>query len=146
MNTIVMNTMTGAVTEYADFDFDSITPTHAGAATGLYELGGNLDVAAPIVGSVRTGKKKWGSALKKYVDVVFFAIKGTGQGRLTVFGESTSNSYNFTLEKDGVSRSKPGRGIRENYMAFGFTKPDGLDFQLDAIEVEVGTSSNRRTQ
>jgi hypothetical protein len=45
-----------------------------------------------------------------------------------------------------VSRAKPGRGIRENYLAFGLTKTDGLDFQLDRIEVEVNQSTQRRTK
>ena len=145
MNTIVLNTMTAAVTEYTNHDFDSITPTHAGSSLGLYAFGGDLDVAAPIVANIVTGKTHWGATLKKYVDIVFFAIKGEGTGRMTVFGEKTSYSYNFPIEQGGESRSKPGRGIRENYLAFGFSNPDGQDFQLDRIEAEVGQSGTRRT-
>jgi hypothetical protein len=146
MNTIVMNTFTGAVSEYTGFGFDSITPTHAGSANGLFELGGDTDATVPIVAQIQTGKKQWGTALKKYADIVFLSIKGLGVGRVAILGETTSYTYNVALEKDGVSRCKPGRGIRENYLAFGFTKTDGLAFQLDSMEVEIGTSSTRRTQ
>ena len=36
---IVMNTLTGAVSEYDNFGFQAVTPTMAGNATGLYALG-----------------------------------------------------------------------------------------------------------
>lgn len=146
MNTIVMNTLTGAVTEYAGFDFDSITPTHAGSALGLYALGGETDVGQPIVATVQTGKSHWGTTLKKYVDMVFFAIKGTGSARCHILGEKTTYGYNFPVEKDGESRCKPGRGIRENYLAFGMSNLNGADFQLDRIEASIGQSGTRRTQ
>lgn len=146
MTTIVMNTMTGAVSEYTNFAFDGLTPTHAGSASGLFAFGGDLDNTAPIVSSVATGKKQWGSTFKKFIEIVFFALKGSGTSRLTVIGENTSYSYNFPVEASGESRSKPGRGIRENYLAFGYSNTDGADFQLDAIEIDLGASTTRRTQ
>lgn len=145
MNTIVMNTMTGAVTEYTNHDFDSITPTHAGSALGLYAFGGNLDVATPIISNVVTSKTHQGDTRKKHVDIVFFAVKGSGNARMTVYGETAAHGYNFTIEQGGESRSKPGRGIRENYLAFGFSNLDGQDFQLDRIEANIGQSVTRRT-
>lgn len=146
MNTIVLNTLNGAVTEYAGFAFDSITPTHAGSTLGLYELGGETDATQPIAAEVRTGKTHQGTALKKYVDVVFIAIKGLGSAKCSVVGEKTSYDYTFPIERDGESRCKPGRGIRENYLAFGVSNLGGADFQLDRIEVVVETSNSRRTQ
>ena len=44
----------------------------------------------------------------------------------------------------GQSRSKPGLGIRENYLAFGYSNTDGADFRLDRIEVLVAESTRRR--
>lgn len=146
MNTIVVNTLTGAVTEYASHDFDSITPTHMGSALGLYALGGDLDVTAPIVAAVKTGKGLWGSSLKKFVDLVFLAIKGKGTGKVLVDGENTPYGFSFPVDARGESRCKTGRGIKENYLAFGFTNPAGQDFQLDRIEVNVTPSKARRTQ
>lgn len=142
--TIVMNTLTGAVSEYENFAFQSITPTHAGDATGLFVLGGNLDIDQPIVSVIETGKTLWGDVRKKFLDVVHFAIKGSGTSALTVSGESQSYSYPFQVRPAGLSRAKPGRGIRENYISFGFSNTDGAYFELDRIEVAVIESKNRK--
>ena len=143
--TVVMNTMTGAVSEYTGFDFHAITPTHAGSVNGLYTLGGNLDVAAPIVSQVITGKTLMTGTLKKFIDVLFFALKGSGTSTAIVQGESAQYTYTFTVTADGESRAKPGRGIRENYMAFGYSNTNGAVFQLDRIEALVAESGTRRS-
>ena len=145
MNTIALNTLTGAVSEYSNFSFQSITPTHAGSATGLYALGGDTDATQPIVSTVTTGKTLWGASLKKFVEMVYFAIKGSGTSRLTVHGETASYAYPFPVRPAGESRAKPGRGIRENYLAFSYSNTDGKDFRLDRIEVASATSTSRRT-
>ena len=144
MNTIVLNTLTGAVSEYSGFGFQSITPTHAGSASGLFALGGDTDAGQPIVATVTTGKLLWNGSLKKTAQVVYFSIKGSGTSTMTLTGENDSHSYPFPVRPDGQSRSKPGLGIRENYLAFGYSNTDGADFQLDRIEVLVAESKNRR--
>ena len=45
MNAIVCNTLTGAVSEYTRHTFQSVTPTHAGSASGLYAFGGDTDAS-----------------------------------------------------------------------------------------------------
>lgn len=141
MNTIVVNTLTGAVSEYDGFDFQSITPTHAGSVNGLYELG----VDAPVVATVTTGKTLLGTSLKKFIELIYLALKGSGTSTATVVGEAGSYSYEFPVRANGESRAKPGRGIRENYLAFGYSNTDGADFQLDRIEVDITQSTTRRT-
>lgn len=141
--TIVLNTLTGAVSEY-DFAFQSITPTHAGSVTGLFELGGDTDNDLPIIATVTTGKTTWDASLKKFLDLVYFTMKGEGTSTMTVTGEANSYDYAFPVRAPGVSRAKPGRGIRENSLAFGYSNTDGSDFQLDRIEVTVYPSTTRR--
>lgn len=143
-NAIVLNTMTGAVSEYSGFDFQSATPTHAGNALGLYALGGDLDGAAPIDAQIITGKPQWGSSLKKFVSTVYFAMKGAGMGELTVYGENDQYTYTFPVRASGESRCQTGRGIRENYMAFGFCNIGGAAFRLDRIEALTAQSTSRR--
>lgn len=143
MTTILMNTMNGAVSEY-DLAFQSITPTHAGDAAGLFALGGDTDAGLPIVAAVATGKQLWSGALKKTAQAVYFSLKGSGTSALTVAGEGASYSYPFAVLPTGQSRSVPGKGIRENYLAFGYSNSDGADFQLDRIEVLVTESKTRR--
>lgn len=139
-----MNTLTGAVSEYNRFGFQSITPTLAGSATGLFSLGGDTDAGLPIVAEVATGKQLFGSSLKKVAQVVYFSLKGSGISTMTVFGENASYSYPFPVRGAGESRAVPGKGIRENYLAFGYSNTDGAAFQLDRIEVLVTESNTRR--
>ena len=142
-NAIVMNTLTGAVSEYASFDFHAITPTHAGSVLGLYALGGDLDLDAKIVANAATGRTLIGASAKKFVDCVYFSLEGSGRSAMRVYGERTY-SYHFQVLDTGVSRATPGRGIRENYLAFGYTNADGSNFVLDRIEVNLAASSTRR--
>lgn len=145
MNTIVLNTLTGAVSEYSSFDFQSITPTHAGSDAGLYALGGSLDVATAIASAVTTGKTLLDTSLKSSIGMVFFSVRGSGNATLTVAGAATSYSYSFPIRSTGQSRCQPGKGIRENYLSFGFSNVAGADFHLDRFEVEVAKSTSRRT-
>ncbi len=144
MNAIVMNTLSAAVTEYSNFDFQSITPTHAGGATGLFLLGGDTDLDAPIVGEIKTPVPLRESTLKKHVEMLYFSMKGAGAAEATVFGETQNWTYSFPVRSPGQSRCQPGRGIRENYLGFGFRKPDGRAFTIDRIEVLMRESKTRR--
>jgi hypothetical protein len=144
MNTIVLNTLTGAVSEYTNFVFHAITPTHAGAATGLFALGGDTDLGLPIVSDIRTAKKLISSTLKKHMELVYFAMQGAGTSEMTVFGRAGQWSYTFPVRPGGESRAVPGRGIRENYLGFGYRNPAGDAFRIDRIEVLTNESKNRR--
>lgn len=144
MTAIVLNTLTGAVSEYSGFDFHAVTPTHAGSLLGLYLLGGNLDLTAKIVANVVTGKTLVSASLKKFLDPIYFSLKGSGTSTLAVYGETASYTYTFGVSATGESRAVPGRGIRENYMAFGYSNTDGAAFRLDRVEVPFKTSSSRR--
>lgn len=144
MNAIILNTETAAVSEYTNFNFHAITPTHAGAATGLFAIGGDADISQPIVSEVRTASKLRTSSLKKSMALVYFSMSGSGTGEMTVFGRAEQRSYDFPVQACGQSRAKPGRGIRENYLGFGYSNPGGEDFRLDRIEVLMNESKNRR--
>jgi len=144
MNTIVLNTLTGAVSEYTSFAFHAVTPTHAGNATGLFAFGGNLDIDQPIVSDIRTAKRLVSSTLKKHMELVYFAMQGTGASEMTVFGKAGQWSYAFPVRSSGESRAVPGRGIRENYLGFGYRNPAGDAFRIDRIEVLTNESKNRR--
>lgn len=143
MKTIVMNTLTGAVTEY-DWTLTAITETHGGSAGGLHLLGGNNDAGQPIAASITTGTLLWGDTLRKFVAYVYFAMIGTGLGRARVETRAQTYAYEFPVQAGGVSRAATGRGIRENYLAFGFDNVGGADFRIDAIEPKTATSSTRR--
>lgn len=143
MTAIAINTLTGAVSEYDNFAFHGITPTHGGSATGLFAFGGDLDIDQPIVAQVRTPKPLREGTRKKHVSTLYFSMKGTGNFQATVFGEGASWNYSFQGRASGQTRCITGRGIRENYTGFGFSNLAGQAFQLDRIEVEMQTSTRR---
>lgn len=144
MNTIVCNTLTGAVSEYTRHAFQSITPTHAGDATGLFALGGDTDAGLPIVASIELPPTLRESTLKKHLGMVYLSMTGEGSAEFTVFGKTQDWTYPFPLRNSGQTRCKPGGGIRENYLGFGLTTPQGQAFTLDRVEVLLLESKNRR--
>ena len=144
MNTIVCNTLTGAVSEYTRHNFQSVTPTHAGSATGLYAFGGDTDDGLPIVADIRLPPTLRDSTLKKYLNMVYLSMSGQGAAEFTVFGKAQDWAYEFPLRDSGQTRCKPGGGIRENYLGFGLSNPQGQAFTLDRVEVLLLESKNRR--
>lgn len=144
MNMIVCNTLSGAVTEYTRHTFQSITPTHGGDATGLFALGGDTDGGLPIVADIRLPPTLRESTLKKYLGMVYLSMSGEGTAEFTVFGKTQDWSYPFPLRESGQTRCKPGSGIRENYLGFGLTTPQGQAFTLDRVEVLLLESKTRR--
>ena len=144
MSAIVCNTLTGAVSEYTRHAFQSVTPTHAGSASGLYAFGGDTDDGLPIVADIRLPPTLRGNTLKKHLDMVYLSMTGGGNAQLTVFGKTQDWTYQFPLRDSGQTRCKPGGGIRENYLGFGLTTPQGQAFTLDRVEVLLLESKNRR--
>ena len=138
-----MNTLSGAVTEY-DWSLTATGPTRAGSAAGLHAIGGNTDAGLPIAASITTGKKLWGDTIKKFVAYVYFGMVGVGTGQARVVGQSATYTYPFPIGASGTSRAVTGRGIRENYLAFGFDNVGGADFRIDLIEPKTAASTTRR--
>ena len=144
MNTIACNTLTGAVSEYARFAFQSITPTHGGSATGLYVFGGETDDGLPIASTIRLPATLRESTLKKHLGMAYLSMTGDGSAQFTVFGKAQDWTYSFPLRASGQTRCPVGRGIRENYLGFGLSTPDGQHFTLDRVEVLTHESKTRR--
>lgn len=144
MNAIVCNTLTGAVSEYTRYAFQSITPTHGGAASGLYLLSGDTDDGQPIVAKLRLPATLRENTLKKALAMVYLSMLGSGCARFMVYGRPEQWDYTFPLTKDGQTRCPVGKGIRENYLGFGLSTPAGQAFTLDRIEVMEVQSKTRR--
>lgn len=144
MNTIVMNTLGGAVSEYDGFDFQTITPTRAGSTLGLYSLDGDLDVTARIVAIVETGLSEREDQRKKIQRDAFVSVRGTTTGEFSVVGAQTY-SYPLVARSTGVLRAILGLGIRDTYLGYRYRNTDGHAFTLDRIDIPTVTSSTRRT-
>lgn len=79
MTAITLNTLTGAVSEYTRHDFQSITPTHGGSATGLYAFGGDSDAGLPIQSSLRLPIALRENTLKQQIAMVYLSMQGEGE-------------------------------------------------------------------
>lgn len=145
MNTIVMNTLGGAVSEYEDFDFQSLTPTRAGSTLGLYSLEGNLDVIAPIVATIETGLTDQSDQHKKRQREAFVSVRGATTGEFSVVTSTATYKYALISRSTGVLRATTGRGIRESYLGYKYRNTGGRAFTLDRIEIPTEKSQNRRT-
>ena len=144
MNTIVLNTLTGAVSEYTRHAFQSLTPTHGGSATGLFAFGGDTDDGLPIVSMIHLPATLRETTLKKHLAMVYLSMRGTGMAKFTVFGNNGHWDYSFPLRQSDQTRCPVGRGIRENYLGFGLSTPGGQAFTLDCVEVLTAQSKTRR--
>lgn len=154
MTAIVMNTLNAAVTEY-DWAFQSLTPVHAGDATGLYVLGGPTDAGQPIPARAVAPVSNLGSSLKKALGDAYLSLQGPrdSAGQLLVrtvsYDEDDTEvieewAYDLPVRSAGVSRATPGKGIRANKLALGYANLDGADFRLDRIEADVLESKAKR--
>ena len=144
MNTIVLNTLTGAVSEYDNFAFHGITSTHGGSATGLFVFGGDLDIDRPIVADIGLPATLRDSTLKQAISMVYLSMHGEGSAVFTVQGAQQNWDYTFALRASDQTRCPVGRGIRENYLGFGLSTPGGQAFTLDRVEVLTAQSKTRR--
>lgn len=145
MNTIICNTLSGAVSEYTGFVFQSITPTHAGDASGLYTLGGDTNNGQPIVANIRLPATLRESTLKKRLSMAYLSMKGAGCAQFSVLGPNGMPwAYEFPLQCSEQTRCIVGKGIRENYLGFALSNPAGQKFSLDRIEILTLDSKTRR--
>ena len=154
MTAIVMNTRTGAVTEYgASFAFVGITPTHAANSSGLYTLGGETDAGTAISAPFR-GPYVGGDSVSFAGDVYLGIRGGTGvdhgHGKVRVLagGKSVARGtewrYPISIQQSGISRAVLGRGIRENFLAFGYINDSGAAYTIRSLQVDITSSKTRK--
>lgn len=142
MTAIVMNTLTGAVTEY-DWAFKSLTATRAADDAGLYTQGGDTDNGAAIVAEMR-GRKAGGEKMQS-VSTVYFTLQGPIAGVAIVQGNTAAWEFPVEARPGGVCAADTAKGIREVYLGFGFRNAAGADFRIDRIDADVAVSNYRRS-
>lgn len=152
MTAIVMNTTTGAVTEYgASFTFNSITRTHAADGAKLHTLGGSSDNGAPI-SATWLGPQLGGLAVRR-PDQVYAAVRGpagsAGKVRVVAGGHKVARGtewqYDLAVQPSGISRSqRPGLGIRENFLAYGYANVAGAPYVVSLFQVDEIMSNQRK--
>jgi hypothetical protein len=135
MSTLVFHSSALGVTEYTtsstglagDFECD---------ATGLFRVDDEQtsDDGELIVSQARLGVEAEGSRLQKYPDRMYVQMDGTGKLQVTVATTTAQYTYNEDIRRNRNRRFIFGRGIRDSYLGYVLTNPDGKPFTIDAIE------------
>lgn len=147
-----MNTETTALSWNTNFLFDSIaqygSTVLAVAPDGVYILDGSTDDGVNIASTLKTGFMDFDDRKIKRLGGVFFGLRGSAL-RLAVepFGAASATEYDmptFTTLSPGSNRITPGKGLASRYWRMTFKNVDGGDFDIDNIELDVASSTQRR--
>ena len=138
VTTWTVNTRTGAVTEYADYNFNSFAKLgdrYIGASdTGLYELDGPTDNGSLIIADILGGYAQFGGSRYSSLRAVYLGVRGGGRFALRIIeGDGTTRVYNVDAQSMRTTRIDIGKGLRSRYFAYELTST-GQDFDLDSIE------------
>ena len=147
---IVINTKNKAVTEYTNYDFNSMTyfaGKNIGAdASGIYEMTGEdddtIDVPEVIAASIQTGDFDLhsGGQIRRLIDANIFG-KCPGDMNLIFRGNiDTLRQFNISglgLTEETTVRQKFGRGLKDRVFNLELQNVDGADFEVEQIAIEA---------
>ena len=148
--TWAINTRTGAVTEYQNYDYNSFAQMghhYLGASSsGLYQLDGPLDVTASIVASVKSGSAQFSGSRYTAFDAIYLGCRvsdGANDWLLKLHtGDGREYIYQFQPLNRRTTKIFVGKGLRARYFSWELVTA-GENFDLDSIEF-VPIGSKRR--
>jgi len=141
----VVNLVTGAVTTYSNFGFNSFAKVGnkylAAASDGIYLLDGNDDSGAQIDASVVLPMTDLATELVpqdvlKRVPTVYLGVASSGVLVLKVTANGGTNYYSLTSATTSgaqTGRILLGKGVAARYWDFELTNVSGADFVLESI-------------
>lgn len=148
----VLNTETGGLTNYDNFQFTSLTQlngvVYGTTADGIYALTGENDEGRDIESVVQTGFLDFNRPFTKRVSDLYVGYTG-GQLDCTVETyDGPQEEYTYTLEERDAdaprnNRMKVGKGLSSRYWRFTFENVAGADFQIYDAAANVAESKRR---
>lgn len=138
VTTWAVNTRTGAVTEYANYEFNSFAQNHrhyvGASSTGLYQLDGDDDAGEPIIAQLRSGYAQFGGSRYTSFKAAYLGLRGDGSVFLKLdTGDGKTYTYKSVVQDQQSTKVRFGKGLRARYFAFELIS-EGQDFDLDTIE------------
>jgi hypothetical protein len=145
-----INTRTGAVTEYQNFAFNSMTKMgnhYLGANDdGLWQLDGPLDGTEAIPTRARSGFASLGGSKFTSYKAAYLGLRISDQGRnfflKLITGDGKEYVYAVRPQDMKTTKVNLGKGLRARYFAWEI-ETVGQDFSLDSLEF-VPIISQRR--
>ena len=137
----VMNPRVGGLTEYQNFNFNSIAKIGAsyyGASnTGLYLLEGADDAGTDISVRIKFGAFNPGSGKKSRVEQAYIGVRTDGKIIFKTFADDGKERWYETQAVQGdlqTQRAKLGRGVKSRYWQFELMNRDGEPMDLEQFE------------
>lgn len=145
--TWAVNTRTGAVTEYENFEFNSFAQyghKYLGASSdGLYELDGNTDDGDNIIPHIRSGYAQFSESKYSSFKAAYLGMRGSGDIILKLdTGDGKTYTYQTVVQNMQSTKVRLGKGLRARYFAFELIGT-GPDFDLDTVEFIPLTAQRR---
>jgi len=144
---VVMNTQNQAVTEYGNFDFNSMAylggnKYYGAKADGIHELDGSDDAGSQIDALLSTHLMNFGSQEWKRVERAYLGLRNDGPMVLKTIvrddatGERKEYWYELTETSEAarIERIKVGKGLKSHLWQFELHNNEGSDFDLDSLE------------
>lgn len=153
----VMNAANKAVSEYDNYDFNSVASfagrMYGAREDGLYLLEGDDDAGQPIDAFLRTALLRIGNGRASHIDSAYLGYRsnGTLQVKVTyIDGRGEKRGYVYDLQElpadaNRNGRVKIGKGLESVYWAFTVSNTDGADFDLDVVNIVPLVMSRRLT-
>lgn len=148
------NLNTGAPSMYEDFKFNSfarIGSNYYGCSdTGIYLLGGELDVAAEIDATVTTGYSdlstdKFDGGQVKHVTTAYLDARTVSPMTITCRTEGQEYTYTFDTDRTNMAsaRAEIGKGLKGTLWQFELKNVAGADFEVESLTVLVDPTKRK---
>lgn len=141
-----VNVITGALTEYAGFDFSAMAgsagSTYGARASGVYRIRGGDDNGSPVSIHIDFGATDFAERVAKSLEAVYVGASTDGAMYIRVNADTRSDLYRV-VQRDPISRAVTGKGIASRKWGVELDVYDATEFELDTIELLVGAASRR---
>lgn len=139
--TFVLNTENEAITQYDNYNFNSISNNMGAMSDGIYELSGEDDEGTAIAAHFKTSLMDFKSSIHKQCPYAYIGLTSDGELMLKTIteqhGKKNERWYKFNHPKDAMdtARVQLGRGVKSRYWQYEISNISGADFDIDSIEL-----------
>lgn len=143
VSVFAMNTKNGALTNYDNFNFNSMTRFNGAELmandSGIFAITGNLDESAIIEAYARTGITDFGTPNHKRVEYAYIGYRSDGEMRLKLIVDE-HHEYEYQVyprNYDDIhgNRLKLGRGAKGTYWQIEIGNVDGSNIEGDFLQL-----------
>ena len=140
--TFTLNTKTKGVTEYDNYNFNSMSDGLGATSSGIYNLEGSTDGGENINGSIKTALMQFGTNQEKQVPYAYLGLNKSGAMMLkTIVGYRGDRKERWyavtdrTISATNQVRIQMGKGVKSRYWQFELINKEGSDFELNNFKL-----------